>query len=98
MKMTLSILGTFAAALLGGAAFAADSGDRTSMPNACSERDVNCVIPDGPPRRRGSSDANIVAPATNGSSSTSGSGGVTVIGSDKSKSSAGTDTMSGPQR
>lgn len=30
---------------------AADPGERTSMPEWCSERNVNCVIPDGPPRR-----------------------------------------------
>ena len=45
-----------AAALVAGAsavALAADSGDRTSMPNSCSERDANCVIQDGAPRRRG---------------------------------------------
>ena len=36
-------------ALAAGAALAADSSERTSMPDRCSERDVNCVIPDGQP-------------------------------------------------
>lgn len=98
MKMTFSIFGAFAAALLAGAAFAADSGDRTSMPNACSERDVNCVIPDGTPRRRGDPERNIVAPATKGSSSTTGSGGVPVIGSDKAKGSGAGDAASDSKR
>ena len=98
MKMTLSIFGAFAAALfLAGAAFAADSGDRTSMPERCLERDVNCVIPDGPPRRRGSPEANIVAPATKGSSAT-GSGGVSVIGGDRTKDSESRDAPTGSQR
>ena len=103
MKMTFSIFGAFAAALLAGAAFAADSGDRTSMPDGCSERDVNCVIPDGSPRRRGDPERNIVAPATKGSSTTNsgpatGSGGVPVIGSDKAKGSEAGDSAGGSKR
>src|ERR1700704_4804393 len=97
MKMIFSIFGAFAAALLTGVAFAADSGDRTSMPERCLERDVNCVIPDGPPRRRGSPEANIVAPATKGSSAT-GSSGISVIGSDRTKDSGSRDAPSGSQR
>ena len=31
---------------------ATDPRDRTSMPSNCSDRDVNCVINDGPPRKR----------------------------------------------
>ena len=52
MKITLWIL-TAGAALMTSAAFGADSSDRTSPPAGCSERDVNCVVQDGPPRRRG---------------------------------------------
>src|SRR5689334_10395452 len=33
-------------------AYGADSAsERTSMPESCSNRDVNCVLYDGPPRR-----------------------------------------------
>jgi hypothetical protein len=97
MKMTLKILATFAALQIAGAAFAADSGDRTSMPERCMERDVNCVIPDGPPRRRGNPEANIAAPAAKGSSAT-GSSGISVIGSDRTKDSGSRDAPSGSQR
>lgn len=50
-KQCLSI--AVAATLAAGASavFAADSTDRTTMPDFCSNRDVNCVLPDGAPPR-----------------------------------------------
>lgn len=72
MKMTTSILGAFAATLLAGAACAASSEDRTSMPSSCSDRDANCVIQDGAPRRRGGEQTTTTTPpSTSGSSSSS---------------------------
>jgi hypothetical protein len=52
MKTAAAIFGALAVTFFAGTAFAADSSDRTSMPSSCSERDANCVIQDGPPRRR----------------------------------------------
>jgi hypothetical protein len=52
MKTTLTLLAATAATLLSTAVVAADSGDRTSMPDACADRSANCVIQDGPPRNR----------------------------------------------
>jgi hypothetical protein len=51
--MKLTMIAAAAATLMTGGAFAADSTDRTSMPNNCSDRNANCVIQDGPPRGRG---------------------------------------------
>jgi hypothetical protein len=46
-----TILAAFLA-LSAALAYAADSAsERTSMPESCSNRDVNCVLYDGPPRR-----------------------------------------------
>ena len=47
----LTIPALLTTALLSFPAPAADSGNRTTMPDKCSERDVNCTINDGPPRR-----------------------------------------------
>jgi len=57
MKTFASLVFLAAGLLIASAAPAASSDDRTSMPSNCSERDVNCVINDGPPRRRRGSDA-----------------------------------------
>ena len=51
--MKLIVLSVLAAALAAPMAFAADRTERTTMPEKCSERDVNCVIKDGAPPRRG---------------------------------------------
>jgi hypothetical protein len=67
MKTTAAIFGALAATFFAGAAFAADSGERTTMPSSCSDRDTNCVIQDGPPRRRGGAATEITPPT--GSSS-----------------------------
>lgn len=50
MKPIPQIFAVAALWLFTGPAFAADSGARTTMPKSCSERDVNCVIQDGPAR------------------------------------------------
>ena len=52
MKPAAVIFSALAVTFFAGAAFAADSSDRTTMPSSCSERDANCVIQDGPARRR----------------------------------------------
>ena len=98
MKGTASIFAACAAALLTNAAFAADSTDRTTMPQRCAERDANCVMPDGPPHRRGDPERNIAPPATKGSSSTTGSGGVFVLGGDKAKKGAEAGDAGGLKR
>ena len=57
------------------AAFGADSStERTSMPDYCSNRGVNCVIPDGPPVVRGragivTGSSPVITPPVGGSSS-----------------------------
>lgn len=53
MKTIVSLTALIGATLLATAALAANSEDRTSMPENCTDRNVNCVINDGPPRRRG---------------------------------------------
>lgn len=63
MKTTTTLFSAIAATLLSSAAFAADSGDRTSMPAACAERDANCVIQDGAPRRRNAQQSNTSTPS-----------------------------------
>ena len=52
MKIVAATAAAVFAALLAPAALAADSTERTTMPDKCSERDVNCEIKDGAPRRR----------------------------------------------
>ena len=77
---------------LGGAmtlsAGAADtSGDRTYMPDYCTNRDVNCVVPDGaaPPARAGApASVGSAGSATSGSANTTagsgtGTGGVPTV-------------------
>jgi hypothetical protein len=49
---TLALLAAAAAAVFWSGAFAADSNERTSMPESCTDRSANCVIQDGPPRNR----------------------------------------------
>jgi hypothetical protein len=75
MKMIAAVLAA-AATLWASGAFAADSGDRTSMPESCSDRSANCVIQDGPPRRRGGEAAtNSTPPAGSTSPDNRGSTG-----------------------
>lgn len=79
-------------AFVAATAFAADPTDRTTMPEACTDRGVNCVIDDGAPRRRGQ-----VAPTTPLPPSTSGvSGGSpdrrVLILDDKAKAPSGDTT------
>ena len=51
-KSILSATGIVVGALaLMPLAYGADVTDRTSMPEACAERDVNCILPDGGPPR-----------------------------------------------
>ena len=79
MKPIVPTLAATALWLVAGAAFAADSGERTSMPQSCSERDVNCVIQDGPAmNRRGQ----LVEPppAVDGKGGPPGKGGITRPG------------------
>jgi hypothetical protein len=52
MKTTFALLAATAAAVFWTGAFAADSNERTSMPESCTDRSANCVIQDGPPRNR----------------------------------------------
>lgn len=48
MQRRIVLLAVSAAvAALSGTVFGADSTDRTTMPDFCSNRDVNCVLPDG---------------------------------------------------
>ena len=77
-----AVLTAFAAfsALSGPVTRAADATDRTAMPDFCSNRNVTCVLPDGPaPRLRARApspgDPSIVITAPVGSTST-GAGGV----------------------
>jgi hypothetical protein len=73
---------TFAAA-----AFAAEDTSRTYAKPGCSERNANandCIIQDGPPRRRFPGPENASPPATpapaKGATGGNSSGGVTVLG------------------
>ena len=50
--MKLILIPALAAVLAAPASFAADSTERTTMPEKCSERDANCVVQDGAPPRR----------------------------------------------
>ena len=52
MKTTFALLAATAATVFWTGAFAADSNERTSMPESCTDRSANCVIQDGPPRNR----------------------------------------------
>ena len=87
MKMLTMLIAAAAATLVSGHVFAADSTDRTSMPNNCSDRNANCVIQDGPPRGRGRAldqptTTPSAPPATSGGSRTAGSkGGTSPSGS-----------------
>jgi hypothetical protein len=75
MKVSTSILAACAASLLTSISFAADSGERTSMPSSCSERDANCIIQDGPPRRRtGEAPPTTTAPSAPSAADSRGSG------------------------
>lgn len=78
MKMLATMIAAAAATLISGHVLAADSTDRTSMPNNCADRNANCVIQDGPPRgRRGVDSTNTArpaAPAKSDNSSTSATG------------------------
>jgi len=73
------VLGAFSAPV-GFTAHAADATDRTAMPDFCSNREVTCVLPDGPPPRRargaaGLGDSTVVITPPVGSTST-GAGSV----------------------
>ena len=78
MNPIAPVLVAAALCLFTGPAFAADSGARTTMPQSCSERDVNCVIQDGPARnRRGQL---VEPPPPDAKSGTSGKSGNTKPG------------------
>lgn len=86
------------------AANVVDPTERTSMPEVCSERDVNCVIPDGPPRRvahpdkataPGSTIGGVTAAPATGSSSAGGSGTGSSTGSLTGGAGKGTGSRSG---
>lgn len=49
-RLVLVAITAAVTALTSGTVIAADSTERTTMPDFCSRRDVNCVIPDGGPR------------------------------------------------
>lgn len=73
MKTLATLLAATAATLITGSTFAADSSDRTSMPNNCSDRSANCVIQDGPPRNRRGVDTSTTTQPSGSTASTSSS-------------------------
>lgn len=68
MKTIPALIAAAAATLLTSSAFAADSSERTSMPDSCSDRDANCVIQDGPARRHKGVDNSSTTPPANATS------------------------------
>ena len=88
MKVLTTMIAAAAATLITGHVLAADSTERTSMPNNCSDRNANCVIQDGPPRgRRGVESANTAPPATPARSDSSSTTGGSKSGDSKTGSS-----------
>lgn len=74
------------------------SSERTSMPDFCSNRDVNCVVPDGAPPPARAAQPQAVTPPTAGTASGStatGSGTGTTSGSFQGGESSGTSGGSG---
>ena len=87
MKMLVTLIAAAAATLISGHIFAADSTDRTSMPNNCSDRNANCVIQDGPPRGRGRAlDQPTTTPSTPPTTNTSPGSTGSTGGNSQSKS------------
>src|SRR5205085_6788601 len=61
--------------------FAADSTDRTSMPDFCSRRDVNCVLPDGGVPRVVAGPGTVTQPPISTTVTTPATAGLTMPGS-----------------
>ena len=78
MKILAATAAAVFAAVLAPAALAASSTERTSMPEKCAERDVNCVVQDGVPPRR------AVAPKPDEKSEKKEKRGNTPPGTDRS--------------
>ena len=82
MRHSIS-LGFFAAALAScwsGVVIGADLTERTTMPDFCSERDVNCIIPDGPVPRIVAPSGAVTQQPTTTSTTNSSTAGVTQRG------------------
>ena len=88
MKTIVTLIAAAAATLITGSVFAADSSDRTSMPNNCSDRNANCVIQDGPPRNRRGGETGTTTQPTGPTSSNTGSGSGSKSGESKSGNSS----------
>ena len=86
MKTIPALVAATAAALITASAIAADSSDRTSMPNNCSDRSANCVIQDGPPRGRRGVDPSTTTQPSGSTSSNAGNSSSSKSGESKSGS------------